>query len=80
MNKSLLELLEEEKKEVLNIRFYRSSINDLRNQAENEVETSCKEACYRIASKYEEKAEESGVKLTEIRKELKQYLSFLMEF
>lgn len=79
MNKSLLELLEEEKKEVVNIRLSRESAIDFINHAENKEEGYHEEACYRIAKDYEESANISEEKLKEIRKELKQYFSFLME-
>lgn len=79
MNKSLLELLEEEKKEIANIRWSRESVADFISYAENKKEGYHEESCYKIASEYEEKAKKSEEKLKEIRKEIKQYLSFLME-
>lgn len=79
MNKSLLELLEEEKKEVENFRFYNTSASNFINYAENKEEGYHEDSCYRIASGYEEKAKKSQERLEKIRNELKQYLSFLME-
>lgn len=79
MNKSLLELLEQEKKEVENIRFFRNSSDNFINHAKNKEEGYNIDSCYRLASEYEEKIRESKKKLIEIRKELKKYISFLME-
>ena len=79
MNKSLLELLEEEKKEINTIGFYKTSALSFISHAENKDEGYNEDSCYRLASEYNEKVKESEKKLIEIRMELKQYLSFLME-
>lgn len=79
MDKSLLELLEEEKKEIVNIRLSRKSAADFISHAENKEEGYHEESCYRIAEGYKADAKASEEKLIEIRKELKQYLSFLIE-
>lgn len=78
MNKSLLELLEQEKKEVENIRFFKISSDNFICHAKNKEEGYNVDSCYRIASEYEEKAKESEKRLMEIRKELKKYISFLI--
>lgn len=79
MNKSLLELLEEEKKEITNIRFARESSADFLRYIEEKIPGYEESSCRRIARDYEEQAKSSEERLTEIRKELKQYLSFLMK-
>jgi len=75
MDKSLLELLRKEETEMVGLKFYRNSAAEFISHAKNKDE----EAWYRIASEYEERAEESERKLIEIRKDLRKYLSFLME-
>lgn len=79
MNKSLLELLKEEEREVENIRFFTRSADNFISHAENKEEGYNIDSCYRIASEYEEKSQKSEENLVEIRKGIKQYLSFLME-
>lgn len=79
MNKSLLELLRKEDAEIANLKFYRNSVAEFISHAENKDEGYHEEACYRIASEYEKRAKESEKKLIEIRKELKEYFSFLMK-
>lgn len=81
MDKSLLELLEEEKKEMSDIRISRKLAADYIQCAENEEKEGDSESyySYRIARNYEADAKRSEEKLIEIRKEIKQYLSFLMK-
>lgn len=80
MNKSLLELLEEEKKEIINIKYAKESSADFLRYIEEKRPGYEESSCRRIAKSYEEQAKASEEKLTEIRKELKKYLSFLMQF
>lgn len=78
MDKSLLELLEE-KRVVQEIILYKKSSYELLSHAENKDEGYNVDACYCISSDYEKKFKESEDKLIIIRKEIKQYLFFLMD-
>lgn len=75
--RSLLEILEEEKREVKNIRFYEDSISDFID-LENKDE-GCLEVYKGAISIYKEKIKESENRLIDIRKELKKYLASIME-
>ena len=77
MEKSFLELLEAEKKAVNDVKFFKESVIDFLNQSEKADREEEKEACKRIASDYEKKGIEAEEKLLQIRKEMKQYISFL---
>ena len=77
MKKSFLELLEAEKKAVFDVKYYKKSTVDFLNNAETESDPEMKEAHKRIASDYEKKAIEAEENLLQIRKEMKQYISFL---
>lgn len=79
VEKSLLELLEKEKTEVLNLRFYKASVSEFISYSSSEEKDYNKDSYYRLVSTYEEKVKESEEKLVKIRKELKQYFSFLMK-
>ncbi len=77
MEKSFLELLEAEKEKINNIKFFKKSAIDLLKQAECSQMDCQKESCKRIASEYEQKEKEAEMILLQIRKEMKQYISFL---
>ena len=77
MNKSFLELLEAEKRSFLDVKYFRESAIDFLNKAETEVNPEIKEAHKRIASEYEERTSKAEEELLQIRKEMKQYISFL---
>ena len=77
MNRSFLELLEAEKRAVYNLEYFRESAIDFLNKAETEVDPEMREAHKRIASEYEERASKAEEELLQIRKEMKQYISFL---
>ena len=77
MNKSFLEVLEAEKRAFLDVKYFRESAIDFLNKAETEVDPEDREACKRIASEYEERASKAEEELLQIRKEMKQYISFL---
>lgn len=77
MKKSFLELLEAEKKAVNDVKFFKKSVIDFLNQSQKAEREEEKEACKRIASDYEKKGIEAEEKLLQIRKEMKQYISFL---
>ena len=77
MEKSFLELLEAEKKAVNDVKIFKESVIDFLNQSQKADREEEKEACKRIASDYEKKGIEAEEKLLQIRKEMKQYISFL---
>lgn len=77
MTKSFLELLEAEKRAVYNLEYFKDSAIDFQNKVETETNPEMKEANKRIASYYKEKAMKAEEDLLQIRKEMKQYISFL---
>ena len=77
MEKSFLELLEAEKRAFLDVKYFRESAVDFLNKAETEVDPEMREAHKRIASEYEERTSKAEEELLQIRKEMKQYISFL---
>ena len=77
MKKSFLELLEAEKKAVNDVKFFKEFVIDFLNQSQKADREEEKEACKRIASDYEKKGIEAEENLLQIRKEMKQYISFL---
>ena len=77
MEKSFLELLEAEKRAFLDAKYFRESAIDFLNKAETEVDPKMREAHKRIASDYKEKVSKAEEELLQIRKEMKQYISFL---
>ena len=77
MNKSFLELLEAEKKAVFDVKYFRESAIDFLNKSESEVNPEMKEAHKRIASEYKERISKAEEELLQIRKEMKQYISFI---
>lgn len=77
MKKSFLELLEAEKKAVFDAEFFKKSAVDFLNESKEAGSIEERESCERIASKYEERAVEAEENLLQIRKEMKQYISFL---
>lgn len=77
MKKSFLELLKAEKKAFLDVKYFKESAIDFLNKAETEDNPRMREACKRISSDYEEKVFKAEEDLLQIRKEMKQYISFL---
>lgn len=77
MEKSFLELLEAEKRVVYNLKSFKDSAIDFQNLQEKTDDAEQKESCKRIVSDYEEKAIKAEEELLQIRKEMKQYISFL---
>ena len=77
MEKSFLELLGEEKRALLDVESSKESAVDFLNKAEMEVDPEMKEIQKKIASDYKEMASQAEEKLLKIRKEIKQYISFL---
>lgn len=77
MNRSFLELLEAEKRAFLDAKYFRESAIDFLNKAEAEVDPEMVEAHKRIASEYQERTSKAEEELLQIRKEMKQYISFL---
>ena len=77
MEKSFLELLEAEKKAVNNVKIFKESVIDFLNKSQKADREKEKEACKKIASDYEKKGIEAKENLLQIRKEMKQYISFL---
>lgn len=77
MKKSFLELLEAEKRAFLDVKYFKESVVDFLDKVETEVDPEMKEACKRIASDYEDKVIKAEEDLLQIRKEMKQYISFL---
>lgn len=59
MNRALLELLEDEKREIQNIKFCQESIDEFMK------------SCTSLASEYQKRLKESEKNLVEIRKEMK---------
>ena len=77
MKKSFLELLEAERKAVFDAEFFRKSAVDFLNQSKEADSIEKRESCERIACEYEKTAVEAEENLLQIRKEMKQYISFL---
>lgn len=77
MNRSFLELLEAEKRSVYNLKFFKDSAIDFLNKSETEADPEGRKACKRIAADYKERASKAEEELLQIRKEMKQYISFL---
>lgn len=77
MEKSFLELLEAEKKAVNNVKIFKESVIDFLNKSQKANKEEEKEACKKIVSDYEKKGIEAEKNLLQIRKEMKQYISFL---
>lgn len=72
MHKSLLEILEAEKKIVNDVNFFKDSCNNFSQElgiAENN----------RIMIQYKESLKNAEEELVKVRKELKKYICFLME-
>ena len=74
---SLVEISETEKRAFLDVKYFRESAIDFLNKAETEVDPEDREACKRIAANYKERASKAEEELLQIRKEMKQYISFL---
>lgn len=77
MNKSLLEILEEEKRALRNVENFKYSKDGILEMAKSETEESNIQSCFRIVKEYEKKLEKEEEKLLSIRKEIKEYFSFL---
>ena len=77
MEKSFLELLEEEKRAFRDVKYSKECAVDFLNKAEMEVDPEMKEIHKKIASDYKEMASQAEEELLKIRKEIKQYISFL---
>ena len=77
MNRSFLELLEAEKRVFIDVKYFKESAIDFLNKAETESNHEGREACKRLASEYEDQASKAEEELLQIRKEMKQYISFL---
>ena len=78
MNKSLLQLLEEEKKAVEDINYFKQTVSDFHNRLFEHVENvESVESLKRIINIYEEKVKESEKNLLAVRTEIKEYFSFI---
>ena len=77
MKKSFLELLEAEKRAFLDAKYFKESAVDFLNKVETEADPEMRKAHKRISFDYEKKAIEAEENLLQIRKEMKQYISFL---
>ena len=77
MEKSFLELLEAEKRAFLDVKYFRESAIDFLNKAEMESNPEKRESYKRVASEYENRLSKAEEELLQIRKEMKQYISFL---
>lgn len=77
MEKSFLELLEAEKKAINDVKMVKESIIDFLNQSQRANTKEEKETCERIAHNYRIKKIEAKANLLRIRREIKQYISFL---
>lgn len=53
MNKSLLEILEEEKRALRNVEIFKDSKDGILEMAKSETEESKIQSCFRIAKEYE---------------------------
>lgn len=77
MEKSFLELLEAERKAICTIKYYKESVIDFLNKAEESSDISDKEACKRIAFDYKQRVIKAELELLQVRKELKNYIAYL---
>ena len=77
MEKSFLELLEAEKKAINDVKMIKESIIDFLNQSQRANKKEEKETCERIAHNYKTKKIKAEDNLLRIRREIKQYISFL---
>lgn len=77
MDRSFLELLEAEKRASENMRCFKESTVDFLDKAKKESNHEHRESYKRIAFEYEERALKAEEELLQIRKEMKQYISFL---
>lgn len=79
MEKSLLELLEEEKKVVSDINWYKTAVIEWMEKSNNPLEDDIgKASCISIAKDYENLLAEAEKKLPLIRKGMKDYLSMIL--
>lgn len=76
MNKSLLEILEEEKRVLRNVKSLKDLRDGILEMAKSEIVESKKQSCFRIAKNYEKKLEKEEERLLCVRKEIKEYFSF----
>ena len=72
MHKSLLEILEAKKKIVNDVNFFKDSCNNFRQELGIAEDN-------RIMIQYKERLENAEEELVKVRKELKEYICFLME-
>lgn len=77
MNKSLLEILEEEKRVLRNVKSFKDLRDGILEMAKSEIVESKIQSCFRIAKNYEKKLEKEEERLLSVRKEIKEYFSFL---
>ena len=77
MNRSFLELLEAEKRAFLDAKYSKESAIDFLNKAEMESNPEKRESYKRVAAEYENRVSKAEEELLQIRKEMKQYISFL---
>ena len=77
MEKSFLELLEAEKKAINDVKMFKESIVDFLNQSNRANTKEEKEIYERIAHNYKMKKIKAEDNLLRIRREIKQYISFL---
>ena len=59
------------------MKFFKDSAIDFLNKSETETDPEGRKACKRIAAEYKERASKAEEELLQIRKEMKQYISFL---
>ena len=71
MNKSLLEILEEEKRALRNVENFKYSKDGILEMAKSEIVESKIQSCFRIAKNYEKKLEKEEETLLCVRKEIK---------
>lgn len=77
MNKSLLEILEEEKRVLRNVKSLKDLRDGILEMAKSEIVESKIQSCFRIAKNYEKKLKKEEERLLSVRKEIKEYFSFL---
>lgn len=77
MEKSFLELLKAEANAVNEVESFKCSVECFLKQAETAFTLDSKEVCKRHAYESEKKLVEAEENLLRIRKEMKQYISFL---
>lgn len=78
MEKCLLDILLEEQDKVRTINSAMESIEFFQTQKETVREQGDISACDRIIANYKRKAEEASAELIEIRKGIKEYISWIM--